>query len=245
VFLSNGEGSQSLVSNKCTTSSGQQTVTVTWAPITRAIGYNLYHNGFSFQCASPFLVGNSNTTFVWTNQRPCNQSVPSLPGAGPNALRSAGIDVLQISTTTAPVGNLSAHSSGFDTTIGTEQHNSYNNGASSFTGAWNCTNVTPVTVSTNVATDQNLMNCTIPAGTLNRVGRALEIWLAGVYSTGPANASKITIKAKLCTVYGCGSGTVITLASITSGANGTGVTTLPFNSSATSMLQTAGAAADI
>ena len=243
VFLSKGEGPLSSASKSCTTTKGKQTVTVNFTPVTGAIGYDLYRNGFSLQCASPFLIGNSNTTFVWTNQPACGQSAPQLAGGGPNAIRAAGVDALQVSTTAAPVGNPSAYSSGFDAATGTEQHISNNNPASSFTGAWNCSNVAPVTVSANVSTDQNLMSCTIPAATMNRVGRALKIWTAGIYSTEAANASRITIKAKLCTVHGCGSGTVITLASITSGANGTGVTTLPFNSSAISTVHTAGTSA--
>jgi hypothetical protein len=89
------------------------------------------------------------------------------------------------------------------------------------TGSWSCTNVTPVTVNANVTTDQNLMACTIPAGTLNRVGRSLRVKVKGVYTTPAASTSQMTVKLKLCTVSGCGSGTVITPISIQSTALGT------------------------
>ena len=109
-------------------------------------------------------------------------------------------------------------------------------------GNWNCTNVTPVTVNANVATDQNLMTCTIPAGTLNSVGKTLRIYTAGLYSTPAASTSAVTLTATLCTVSGCGAGTVITPISIASAALG-GITATndPFNLAANSTTQTAGA----
>jgi fibronectin-binding autotransporter adhesin len=130
-----------------------------------------------------------------------------------------------------------------DSITHTLSYNANNNGISSLSGAWVNTNVTPVTVSANVATDQLLMAATLPAGTLNRVGRSIRIWLAGVYSTPAASSATINIKAKLCTVSGCGSGTVISLASITSSANPGTVTNNAFNLSLVSTTQTAGASA--
>lgn len=111
---------------------------------------------------------------------------------------------------------------------------SVNTSSGPVSGAWKCVNVTPVTVSANVATDQNLMTCTLPANTLNSVGKTLRIWLSGVYSTEAANTSTLTIKAKL------GS---ITLATITTSANAGGVTTRAFNESLLSTTQTAGTSA--
>jgi hypothetical protein len=110
----------------------------------------------------------------------------------------------------------------YDTTTKTSHFN-VNNGAGdqSYSGSWSCTNVAPVTVNANVATDQNLMACTIPAGTLNRVGRSLRIKAKGIYSTPAASTSQMTVKIELCTVSGCGSGTVITPISIQSTALGT------------------------
>jgi hypothetical protein len=110
-------------------------------------------------------------------------------------------------------------------------------------GTWQCTNVTPVTVSANVATDQNLMACTIPAGTLNSASKTLRIYASGIYSTPAASTSVVTLKAKLCTVSGCGAGTVITPINIASAALGAiTATNDPFNLAAYSTTQTTGAA---
>ncbi|HLZ07939.1 MAG TPA: hypothetical protein VKT80_05075, partial [Chloroflexota bacterium] len=81
-----------------------------------------------------------------------------------------------------------------------------------------CVNVTPVTVSANVTTDQNLMSCTLNANLLNVAGRTLLVRATGTYSTAAASTASITMKVKLCTVSGCGSGTVITPLSASTGA---------------------------
>jgi hypothetical protein len=117
----------------------------------------------------------------------------------------------------------------------TYHYNANNNGDSAFTGAWNCTNVTPVTVSANVSTDQNLMTCTVPAGTLNRVNRTLKIWLSGVFSTPAASTAVINVKIKLG---------ALTLATYTSTAlGGVAATNDQFNVTAYNTVQTAGATA--
>jgi hypothetical protein len=122
---------------------------------------------------------------------------------------------------------------------------SMNNG--SFTplaGLFTKVNITPVTVNANVATDQNGMAITITAGALNSVSRTLLIQLAGVYSTPAASTTTLTHKLKLCTVSGCGSGTVITLASWTTSAlGGIQATNNPYNCTVNSSTQTAGATA--
>jgi len=122
----------------------------------------------------------------------------------------------------APSASSGNASYGFDSTTITPAF-ATNNGAgiSSFSGSWSCTNVTPVTVTANVATDQTLMACTIPAGTLNRVGRSLRVIANSIYSTPAASTTAMTLKVKICSVSGCGSGNVLTAATITSGALGT------------------------
>jgi len=102
-------------------------------------------------------------------------------------------------------------------------------------------NVTPVTVNANVATDQLLQAIPIPSNSLNIVGHTLDIWTAGVYTTTAANTSTVTVKAKLCTVSGCGSGIVITLATFTSTANAGGQTNNAFSAQLFSTTQTGGA----
>lgn len=74
------------------------------------------------------------------------------------------------------------------------------------------TNTTAVTVTGAVSTDQNLISLTLPAGSLNAVGKTRKAYAGGVYTTGASGAGTMTFKVKLCTVSGCGSGTVVTLA---------------------------------
>lgn len=81
-----------------------------------------------------------------------------------------------------------------------------------------CVNLTPVTVAANVTTDQLLMACSLNANLLNVVGRTLKVYVAGVFSTAAASVASLTFKAKLCTVSGCGSGTVISPITTTTGA---------------------------
>lgn len=83
----------------------------------------------------------------------------------------------------------------------------------------------------NVTTDQNLLSSTMgmPTGQwpMNFAGRALEYYGAGTYNLGVA--STVTLKLKLCSVAGCGSGTVVTLAAWTTASQATTGVTLAFN----------------
>ncbi len=107
-----------------------------------------------------------------------------------------------------------------------------------------CVNVTPVTVAASVTTDQNLQACSFSANLLNVVGRTIRIWTAGVYSTAATSTAQITLKAKLCTVSGCGSGTVIALDSIQTVALGSvTIANNAWNLAGYSSTQTAGATA--
>lgn len=104
-----------------------------------------------------------------------------------------------------------------------------------------CVNVTPVTVSANVATDQALQACPLPQQILNKVNRTLKIWTAGVYSTAATSTAQITLKVKLCTVSGCGSGTVVPLVAIQTTALGSvTVANNTWNFNGYSTTQTAG-----
>jgi len=117
---------------------------------------------------------------------------------------------------------------------------------SAFTGVPQtiCANVTPVTVSTSTTADQNLQACTIQAGTLNRIGRTLNVSTAGIYSTPAASSAQMTLKAKLCTVSGCGSGTVVAVCNIQTTALGAiQITNDTWLHECTGITQTAGATA--
>jgi hypothetical protein len=66
-----------------------------------------------------------------------------------------------------------------------------------FTGTFNSVNVTPITVSANTSAAQNLMSATIPAGTLNSVGKTIRVHIAGVYSTPAASTTTVTVAITL------------------------------------------------
>lgn len=95
-------------------------------------------------------------------------------------------------------------------------------------------NVTPVTVTANVNTDQNLMAATVSANSLNSVGRTLKLWGAGLYTTPALSVATLTVKIKLGSV---------TLATFTSSANAGLVTDNAWNFQAFITTQTAGASA--
>lgn len=104
-------------------------------------------------------------------------------------------------------------------------------------------NVAPVTVTANTTADQNLMTYTIPANVFNLVNRNLHVFVAGLYTTPAASVATLNLKAKLCTVSGCGSGTVISPCSFTSTANPGTVTNNPLRFTCDITTQTAGATA--
>ena len=107
-----------------------------------------------------------------------------------------------------------------------------------------CVNVTPVTVAANVTSDQLLMACSINANLLNVVGRTLRVYVAGVFSTAAASTASLTFKVKLCTVSGCGSGTVIAPISTATGATAAlTASNLSFSQTSYISTQTAGATA--
>ena len=76
---------------------------------------------------------------------------------------------------------------------------------------------------TTSGTEYELAQLSLPAGILNSAARIVRFYAAGNYSTGSGGtgALSLTFKLKLCTVSGCGSGTVLTLATW----GGTGNTT--------------------
>jgi hypothetical protein len=85
---------------------------------------------------------------------------------------------------------------------------------------WRCTLLTPVTVNANVTADQNLFSCPLPPSGFAGPTQPLRVYLAGVYSTPAASTAAINVKAEVCAVSGCGSGTVVPFVSITSAALG-------------------------
>lgn len=81
------------------------------------------------------------------------------------------------------------------------------------------TTLVPVTVSNPTAnTDTIMMAVSLGANYFNSVGQVFHITAAGVLTTTTASIPAITITPKICSVAGCGSGTVTPLAAIQSSA---------------------------
>jgi len=90
--------------------------------------------------------------------------------------------------------------------------------------------------------DQNLIQLSIPAGCLNTLSQPFEINGGGIYSSTAASSPVLTFKIKLCTISGCGSGTVVTLGSwITPALNTTAITNATYNISTTAVTSATGA----
>lgn len=107
------------------------------------------------------------------------------------------------------------------------------------------TSTTPVLVNTNTTSDQQLMELSLGAGYFNSSKQPFLFDGAGVYSTQTAQTPTITLKIKLCTVSGCGSGTVVTLISIVSTATIAAVTNNNWNLSILGYTATTGATGNL
>lgn len=107
------------------------------------------------------------------------------------------------------------------------------------------TNTTPVTATANTTSDQALMELAMSAGFLNSSGQPFYINGAGIYTTPAGQTPTLTFKIKLCTVSGCGSGTVVTLASIVSTATLASVTNNNWNVHAVAITTTTGASGNL
>ena len=106
-------------------------------------------------------------------------------------------------------------------------------------------NITPVTVSANTTSDQTLMELSLTAGYLNTLASPFLINAAGIYTTASGQTPTLTFKVKLCTVSGCGSGTVVTLTSIPSLATLSANSNNPWNFSFLSYTSTTGAMGNV
>lgn len=107
------------------------------------------------------------------------------------------------------------------------------------------TSTTPVTVNANSTSDQQLMELSLSAGYLNSLGRPFDFFGAGVYTTQAAQTPTLEFKIKLCTVSGCGSGTVISLVDITSGATTAASTNISWNLRALGVTAATGATGNL
>jgi hypothetical protein len=222
-----------------TTTTGNQTVNLTWTPTLYCKGYYVARDGNGLgNNVVPLVVGCASSSFSDNGTFP-NSGLPLEPAGGPTVLmpNAQGVvtPALQLASGPGGASQLYLDNTTLRTTV-----NENNTGATPLSKSI-CVNVTPVTVNANVATDQNLMTCTLPAGILNLAGRTLRITTGDLYTTPVASVATINTKVKLCTVSGCGSGTVITLANITSSANPGTVTNNSINLQLLSTTQTGGA----
>lgn len=115
----------------------------------------------------------------------------------------------------------------------TQSSDAYSCGSSSSGGAVTGTsavNITPVTANaSNSTAEQFLMEVPLSAGYFNNSKEPFVFNAAGLYTTQTAQTPTLTIKTKLCTVSGCGSGTVVTLVNIVTTATIAAVTNNNWN----------------
>ena len=104
VFPDGGEGPPSHSSSSCKTTSGHQTVTINWPTVPGAIGYDLYRNGFSFQCTTPWVSPGSKTKYIWSSAAPCGQSQTNTAGSGPTGFSRTNIWTPQLTMVSTDLG---------------------------------------------------------------------------------------------------------------------------------------------
>jgi hypothetical protein len=111
----------------------------------------------------------------------------------------------------------------------------------------NVASTTAVTSSNpTINTDQNLIQLSLPATYLNSLTQTFTIIGSGIYSSTAASTPALTFKIKLCTVSGCGSGTVVALANIvTTALNTTAITNATYNIVMTCVTNATGATGNL
>jgi len=108
VFSSGGEGLVSSSSAACTTSAGNQTITIRWEAVGGAVGYDLYENNRAFQCNAPWVKGGKTDQFVWKEGSPCGAGVPAFSGSGPSSVTAAALSTPALRLENNLTGSLSA-----------------------------------------------------------------------------------------------------------------------------------------
>lgn len=77
---------------------------------------------------------------------------------------------------------------------------------------------TTASTATNPNTEQQLSELTLTAGALNSAGKIVRYHSSGRYTTNAGQTPTLRFRVYLCTVSGCGSGTVVTLMDFTTAA---------------------------
>jgi hypothetical protein len=96
------------------------------------------------------------------------------------------------------------------------------------TGTSSAVNTTPVTTTGTCCTGAQLQEIALTASYFNNLAQPFDIDAAGVYTLASGQTPTLTFAAKLCTVSGCGSGTVVTLLTATTGASTSSATNVPW-----------------
>jgi hypothetical protein len=169
-----------------------------------ANGGSFISSGFDFNYTHAGLNANNTFFYGW--------SASTNPGAAPDTtLCRASAGVTEFGTSACgTAGSWSA-------TNGTLSGTLSEPAGAATTGA--------VTISSS-ATDTKVVELALPTGYLNTANKVFRIEARGIYTT-TGIAPTLTFKVKLCTVSGCGSGTVLTLyaapatGATTSGASNT------------------------
>jgi hypothetical protein len=120
----------------------------------------------------------------------------------------------------ALTGDVTTSAGAVATTIGASAVTSSKHALGAAGGQANATVVT----ATNPSAVANLMAFTITGGALNTTNKTILVKGSGSYTTASAQTPTLKLDVVLCTVSGCGSGTVITLGTFTSAATTASVT---------------------
>ncbi|HXT26422.1 MAG TPA: hypothetical protein VN749_16515 [Candidatus Eisenbacteria bacterium] len=83
-----GEGPLSPASSSVTTSKGNQTLQISWAPVPGAVGYDLYVDNVSIGCTAGFVGNGATTSLSWNGSNParCGPSATQMAGSGPSGI---------------------------------------------------------------------------------------------------------------------------------------------------------------
>lgn len=161
----------------------------------------------------------SRQTFAWDGSNANATGPMSLFTSGAVKLPEANLSVTDITT-----NNVSTSAHGFapkspnDATKYLDGTGVYSVPAGGSASVPSVGNITPVTANANSTSDQALQEVALPAGFLNTLKQQTILNSSGIFTIAVAQTPTLTFKAKLCTVSGCGSGTVVTLASIVTAA---------------------------
>ncbi len=183
----------------------------------------------------------SRQTFAWDGSNANATGPMSLYTSGAVKTRESDLSLSDITT-----NNVSTSAHGFapkgpnDATKYLDGTGAYSTPAGGNASVPSVGNITAVTANANSTSDQALQEIALPAGFLNTLKQQTIFNSSGKFTIAVAQTPTLTFKVKLCTVSGCGSGTVVTLASIVTAAT-VAATDNPWNMTLTAGTSATGA----